>query len=67
MTDDIARFIGKWLPSYVADNRNYVTVAIGCTGGRHRSVYIVEELARRFANHEQVLVRHRSTDLPHRH
>jgi len=44
-----------------------VTVAIGCTGGRHRSVYIVEELARRFAGHEQVLVRHRSTDLPHRH
>jgi len=66
MTDDIAHFIGKWLPSYVADNRNYVTVAIGCTGGRHRSVYIVEELARRFAGQEQVLVRHRSTDLSER-
>jgi UPF0042 nucleotide-binding protein len=62
MTDDIARFIGKWLPSYVADNRNYVTVAIGCTGGRHRSVYIVEELARRFAGREHVLVRHRSLE-----
>jgi UPF0042 nucleotide-binding protein len=62
MIDDIERFIAKWLPSYVADNRNYVTVAIGCTGGRHRSVYIVEELARRFAGHEHVLVRHRSTD-----
>lgn len=62
MIEDIARFIGKWLPSYVADNRNYVTVAIGCTGGRHRSVYIVEELARRFAGREHVLVRHRSMD-----
>jgi UPF0042 nucleotide-binding protein len=67
MVDDIARFIGKWLPSYVADSRNYLTVAIGCTGGRHRSVYIVEELARRFAGAEHVLVRHRSTDLTDRH
>lgn len=62
MIDDIERFIAKWLPSYVADNRNYVTVAIGCTGGRHRSVYIVEELARRFTGREHVLVRHRSTE-----
>jgi UPF0042 nucleotide-binding protein len=67
MIDDIGNFIGKWLPSYVADNRNYVTVAIGCTGGRHRSVYIVEELARRFAQHEHVLVRHRSIDLAEQH
>ncbi|MDH4113866.1 MAG: RNase adapter RapZ [Burkholderiaceae bacterium] len=67
MTEDIAQFIGKWLPSYVADNRNYVTVAIGCTGGRHRSVYIVEELARRFAPREHVLVRHRSIDLAEPH
>jgi RNase adapter protein RapZ len=66
MIDDIGGFIGKWLPSYVADNRNYVTVAIGCTGGRHRSVYIVEELASRFADREHVLVRHRSTDLSER-
>lgn len=62
MIDDIAHFIGKWLPSYVADNRHYVTVAIGCTGGRHRSVYIVEELARRFGAHELVLVRHRGIE-----
>jgi UPF0042 nucleotide-binding protein len=66
MIEDIAHFIAKWLPSYVADNRNYVTVAIGCTGGRHRSVYIVESLARRFSGHEHVLVRHRSTDLSER-
>jgi RNase adapter protein RapZ len=62
MTDDIARFIDKWLPSYIADNRHYVTVAIGCTGGQHRSVYIVEELARRFSAHQLVLVRHRGLE-----
>jgi UPF0042 nucleotide-binding protein len=67
MIDDISHFVGKWLPSYIADNRNYVTVAIGCTGGRHRSVFIVEELARRFANAGRVLVRHRTTDTPAEH
>jgi UPF0042 nucleotide-binding protein len=60
MINDIATFIRKWLPSFVADNRHYLTVAIGCTGGRHRSVYIVEELARRFLAHPSVLVRHRA-------
>jgi UPF0042 nucleotide-binding protein len=60
MLDDIAGFIGKWLPSYVADNRHYLTVAIGCTGGRHRSVYMVEQLAMRFAALDGVLVRHRA-------
>lgn len=62
MLDDISGFLDKWLPSYVADNRHYVTVAIGCTGGRHRSVYMVEELARRFAMHRSVLVRHRGIE-----
>jgi UPF0042 nucleotide-binding protein len=60
MIDDIAAFIDKWLPSYVSDNRHYVTVAIGCTGGKHRSVYVVEELARRFGAREHVLARHRT-------
>jgi UPF0042 nucleotide-binding protein len=59
MLDDISAFLQKWLPSYVADNRHYLTVAIGCTGGQHRSVYLVEELARRFAPQRNVLVRHR--------
>lgn len=59
MIDDIARFISTWLPSYRAQNRHYLTVAIGCTGGQHRSVYVVEELARRLAHEEQVVVRHR--------
>ncbi len=60
MIDDIAAFIDKWLPSYVADNRHYVTVAIGCTGGQHRSPYVVAELARRFSAREHVLARHRA-------
>jgi len=60
MIEDIARFIERWLPGYVADNRHYVTVAIGCTGGQHRSVYVVEALAQRFRAQEHVLTRHRS-------
>ena len=60
MREDIARFVGKWLPSYIRDNRNYLTVAIGCTGGQHRSVFIAEWLARHFADQARVLVRHRT-------
>ncbi|HVG03502.1 MAG TPA: RNase adapter RapZ, partial [Burkholderiaceae bacterium] len=62
LIDDIAAFIEKWLPSYVSEHRHYVTVAIGCTGGRHRSVYVVEELARRFSRREAVLIRHRGIE-----
>ncbi len=60
MRDDIHRFVATWLPSYIRDNRNYLTVAIGCTGGQHRSVYMAEWLARQFADRVQVLVRHRT-------
>ena len=60
MRDDIRRFVANWLPSYIRDNRNYLTVAIGCTGGQHRSVYIAEWLAREFSAHARVLVRHRT-------
>jgi len=62
MIDDIDRFIEKWLPSYHADNRHYLTVAIGCTGGQHRSPYVVEQLAARFAGRskQRVLTRHRT-------
>jgi UPF0042 nucleotide-binding protein len=59
MYSDIYHFVSSWLPDYARDNRNYLTVAIGCTGGRHRSVYIVERLAQAFAPRYQVLVRHR--------
>lgn len=63
MIDDITAFIRRWLPQYTADTRNYLTVAIGCTGGQHRSVYVVEQLAERFSDHKPLLVRHR-TQLP---
>jgi UPF0042 nucleotide-binding protein len=60
MVSDIRQFVGNWLPCFVRDNRNYLTVAIGCTGGQHRSVYFVEQLAAHFREEGQrVLVRHR--------
>jgi UPF0042 nucleotide-binding protein len=59
MFEDIRRFVDEWLPCFIRDNRNYLTVAVGCTGGRHRSVYFVERLARYFTANNQVLVRHR--------
>jgi UPF0042 nucleotide-binding protein len=60
MRDDIARFVGDWLPAYVRDNRNYLTVAVGCTGGQHRSVYLAEWLGRAFGDRARVLIRHRT-------
>lgn len=59
MCDDIRSFIENWLPCFMADNRSYLTVAIGCTGGQHRSVYLAEKLARHFEAQQQVLLRHR--------
>jgi UPF0042 nucleotide-binding protein len=59
MLDDIRHFVGNWLPCFIRDNRSYLTVAIGCTGGRHRSVYLAEMLAAHFRPHTQLLVRHR--------
>lgn len=56
---DIRNFVEKWLPAFKNDNRSYLTVAIGCTGGQHRSVYMVEQLARHFRATERVLLRHR--------
>lgn len=58
MIDDIAGFLDKWLPNIDQENRSYVTIAIGCTGGQHRSVYIVEALGHIFKERD-VLVRHR--------
>jgi len=49
MLTDIGGFLARWLPRYAASNRSYTTVAIGCTGGRHRSVYAGERLLERFA------------------
>lgn len=60
MTDEVHRFLEKWLPGFASENRSYFTVAIGCTGGQHRSVYIAEQLKLQFAKHDiNVQVRHR--------
>lgn len=60
MINDIEAFLERWLPRFSANNRSYMTVAIGCTGGQHRSVYIVEKLKAHFeAKHNRILARHR--------
>ena len=62
MLAQIEGFLARWLPAFEDDQRSYLTVAIGCTGGQHRSVYFVEVLARRFAARGATLVRHRELD-----
>jgi UPF0042 nucleotide-binding protein len=57
--EDVQTLLARWLPEIVRENRSSVTVAIGCTGGRHRSVYLVERLAEAFRKDWSVLVRHR--------
>ena len=63
MIDDIGTFIAKWLPHFRDDNRSYLTVAIGCTGGQHRSVFIAQALAARFGDKANVIVRHRDAPI----
>ena len=53
MQADISKFVSKWLTALARDHRSYVTIAIGCTGGQHRSVYLVEQLASAFAAQKQ--------------
>ncbi len=62
MCDHIAQFLMHWLPLMARDHRSYVTVGIGCTGGQHRSVYLVEQLAKRFGPQWVTLKRHRELD-----
>ncbi len=62
MLQQIETFVRRWLPALATDQRGYVTVAIGCTGGQHRSVYMVERLGQRFADHGAVVLRHRELD-----
>jgi RNase adapter protein RapZ len=63
MLADIRNYIEKWLPSFISDNRNYLTICIGCTGGQHRSVYFVEQLSDHFKQQkQQVMIRHRELD-----
>jgi len=59
MLEDIRAFVAKWLPSFKTDNRSYLTVAVGCTGGQHRSVYMAERLGAYFGQTERVIIRHR--------
>lgn len=60
MINDIYHFIIKWLKEYESENRSYLTIAIGCTGGKHRSVYISEELTNLIIKHGyKTIVRHR--------
>jgi RNase adapter protein RapZ len=60
---DVRGFLDIWLPRFEADNRSYVTICVGCTGGRHRSVYLCERLAEHFrATREQVLTFHRELE-----
>ncbi|MBH0063787.1 MULTISPECIES: RNase adapter RapZ [Psychrobacter] len=63
MTDDLEKFLTRWLPDFLHNNRHTVTVAIGCTGGKHRSVFITDNLQRRLADvmpkGVKVLAKHR--------
>ena len=62
MLAQIEAFLSRWLPAFENDQRSYLTVAIGCTGGQHRSVYFVQELAERFGGRAGTLIRHRELD-----
>jgi len=62
MSEQIAAFLNAWLPDLSNDHRSYVTVAIGCTGGQHRSVYLVELLTKKFISEWVTLKRHRELD-----
>ena len=65
MITDIHSFVHKWLPRFKSNNRSYITVGIGCTGGQHRSVYVAEQLAGYFRAHmDNVQVIHRELSQP---
>ena len=63
MYDDIREFIERWIDRFAASNRSYITVAIGCTGGQHRSVYLVELLTKAFySRFNNIQKRHRELE-----
>jgi UPF0042 nucleotide-binding protein len=60
MYKDISDFVNKWMPTFEAENRSYMTICIGCTGGYHRSVYLAEKLGNSLKeNYRSVVIRHR--------
>jgi len=59
MVNDVVRFLEKWIPAFEADNRSYLTIAMGCTGGRHRSVYVAARVAEHFKRGRQIMLVHR--------
>ena len=63
MHQHIRDFLRHWLPELASDHRSYVTVAIGCTGGQHRSVFLVEQLYRDFTQEWVCIKRHREMEL----
>ena len=62
VAEEALGFLARWLPAYEQDQRSYLTVAIGCTGGQHRSVYSAEQLAARFRERIPTLIRHRELE-----
>ncbi len=64
MENDLKNFIEKWIPEIIASQRAYLTISIGCTGGHHRSVYLIEKLAKHFGSiyKDSVIVQHRELD-----
>lgn len=60
MLNDLEHFLERWIPEFEADNRSYLSIAVGCTGGHHRSVFIAEQLAKKFTAYgKKVILRHR--------
>ncbi len=67
MFDDLRGFFDRWVPAFEADARSYLTIAVGCTGGQHRSVYMAERLGEHLAQQgHSVLLRHRELPSPSR-
>ena len=65
MYEDILSFLKRWIPEYVSGNRSYLTVALGCTGGQHRSVRMTEKLAAALGEmHDPVHTRHNELAVP---
>ncbi len=61
MVDDIVEFLEKWIPAFESENRSYLTIAMGCTGGRHRSVFVAESIATHFKSDRRILLVHRDS------